>query len=277
VTLLSWRPARACAPHVWNMGLCIGAVLVLAVPALSDNISANSSGTWQWNGSSWSLIAASDTAATATAPSPSLDSLSSSASTFAASPSTLAASISSTTPLATTSAVASGTATVSGFVYVDTNNDGIIETNDWAVMDARVSLTKSDGTGTPIVVCSGKDGAYTFSGVAPGDYSVTLLTSSNQPGKETTGTVRKNGIVVATILGTDDSFLNISLEDGDSGAGFDFAQLAYPVGAYTKRIFMGDNPGILHTVPEPGSLVLLAIAGLFLGGLAWRSRRVKIG
>jgi hypothetical protein len=55
------------------------------------------------------------------------------------------------------------------------------------------------------------------------------------------------------------------------GVDYNFAEAAYPFSLISKRMLIGGDPGIIHTVPEPGTLVLLVIAGLIVGSLAWRS------
>jgi hypothetical protein len=53
--------------------------------------------------------------------------------------------------------------------------------------------------------------------------------------------------------------------------------LVYPKNLVSKRILINTDPGLHHTtpVPEPGSLALLAVAGLVFGGFS-RCRRSSV-
>jgi hypothetical protein len=260
VTSQFWRPAWACAQRVRVVGLCIGAILLTATPALSSGaFSVNSFGTWKWNGSSWSLctepVAASKIAIASVA----------SPLTFSA----MADSDSNSN---------GGTASLSGYVYLDMDQDGEIDNTDWAICDAKIQLTMSDGSDS-LFVFSGKDGSYHFDGLLDGNYSITMVTPVTVPGQDK-GEWWILGEDKTTIVSTGPSgpllpnaYESIALGAGQKGENFSFAEWVYPVDAYTKRMFMGDYPGIIHTTPEPGSLALLAMAGLFFGGLTWRRRR----
>jgi hypothetical protein len=221
---------------------------MVASPARSDTIS--SYGPWQWNGF------------TRTMPSSSSDapSFSSFFSSSASSPS-----LTSTT---------SG-ASLSGTVYYDVNGDGIRESTDWAIRYAEVSLSLAGSTVTSTYT-TGKDGTYTFAGLAAGDYTLTLLTTSNSGGTTSAGTGAANTAVDPIVTGAS-AISNIELVVTSNAVNFDFAQDAYPISLISKRLLMGNNPGIENTVtavPEPNTLALLAVAGLSLVGFArWRRLR----
>jgi len=169
-----------------------------------------------------------------------------------------------------------GTASLSGYVYLDADYDGIMDASDWAIADAEISLTY-DGSTDPIIAYSNKDGLYSFSftpptSTVPVKYSIAMLTPSELPGQVTLGQLSDgNGISVdpGQFDNANDKFYDIGVLDGYVGVDYNFAEAAYPFSLVSKRMLI--NGGINHTVPEPGTLVLLVIAGLISGSLAWRS------
>lgn len=255
----TWRPTPACAQHVRYVSICIGAILLLAAPALADTIRVNSYSTWQWNRFSWSPTSTATKATTSQTPTLS-------ALTYSAL----------LTPVASDSV---GASSLSGYMYVDRDNDGTMDSNDWAICEAKISLTQAGSTEPLLTVTTGADGSYSFASLLPGDYTITVLTRSNQPGQDTLGTLfDKDGNVVSTGTGTiaKDSFADIHFGAGYTGVNYNFADLVYPVQLLSKRMLLNNDPGV-HVVPEPGSLVLLAIAGLLFSGLTGRRRRLSIG
>ena len=74
-----------------------------------------------------------------------------------------------------------------------------------------------------------------------------------------------------------DSITGIVLGDGYTGINYDFPQSLYPSDLISKRMLLNLDPGVSHTpgpsvVPEPSSIVLLAlvlfvVGGVLLGGL----------
>jgi hypothetical protein len=64
---------------------------------------------------------------------------------------------------------------VSGVVYVDNNNNGVQDAGDTVYSGATVQLTGS----TTVTVTTNKQGVYTFSGVALGQYTVLADVSNN--------------------------------------------------------------------------------------------------
>jgi hypothetical protein len=296
------------------MWLCAGFLLLLAAPAVGNSIRVASYNSWQSNGFSRSSSPAAlpaatqvvlQTAAPAALTSALWDTNSSTATATSLIVSTLSESTNNgalsngldystwqwngfssstlqTFHTSSTLAVSSlvdtggGVGTLSGFVYVDTNQNHIMDAADWAIADAKVSLALSGSGGVLTELYTQKDGSYNFSGLSAGAYTITMLTVCSQPGQDN-GAARtilnKDGIPISVgTAGTvgQDTYSNVVLADGYSGIHFNFAENAYPIEVMSKRMILNTDPGVTHTtdivpVPEPSSFVLLTIAGLLLG------------
>lgn len=260
------QPVRACAKHARFSWMCAAVIILVASPSFGSTISVGALNNWQWNG--FTRTSFSKTKAT-TQPVSSTSTTSSSSSTA-------------TAPRLTYSALSasadSQSASLAGLVYYDANANGTVDSSDWAIYDAKVTL-KWD-TNSSLVVYTGSDGTFKFSGLSAGTYSVNLGISDTNPGDNFRGTMTDaDGNDVTTGLGTvnPNSFTNVVLGDGYKGINYTFAQLSYPSSLITKRLYTLNGSGIKHTpespVPEPGSLLLLAVAGMFLGGFTWRRCR----
>jgi hypothetical protein len=170
----------------------------------------------------------------------------------------------------------SGSTSLSGVVYYDTNGNGVRDTDDYGIRDALLTLTTSDST---VSTRSSASGGYSFSDLSPGTYAIALSIADSNPGTITVGTITDaEGNTVTTGRGVAgiDTITDIVLEDNYTGVNYDFGQLSYPLSLISKRLLLNTDTGLTHTstgggnnpppVPEPGTLVLLAVAGLFFAG-----------
>jgi hypothetical protein len=184
--------------------------------------------------------------------------------------------------VAAASTFETGTASLSGFVYCDYDNDGKRTANDWGIAEATVSLSLSGSSDPPLTVLTARDGSYTFINLATGSYTVKVLTPSSSPDAPSPGFVMDTkGNVVPDVEGTAanlTTIANVQLAAGDNAVNYDFPQAEYPVQLLSKRMLLNTDPGTPHTppsppvpVPEPGTLALLLVAGLLLR----RFRRVR--
>lgn len=115
---------------------------------------------------------------------------------------------------------------LSGYVYYDTNNDGIRDSGEQPVVGVTITLTGTDFTGAAVSrqTTTGSDGAYTFTLLPPGTYKLveTQPTGSVNglpilDGKDTIGS--QGGVVSAN-----DEF-TITLAEGTNGINNNFAEL----------------------------------------------------
>jgi hypothetical protein len=283
--------------------LCAGAFLLLAAPSFGDTIGVAGYSSWQWHGVSWTPPSGATTAVTSAVPS--AVSAQSNVSTFSggsdssstysywqwngvsySGPTTSigSAGASSSLPASASPFVGNtGTASLSGYVYVDANSNQMMDSGDWAIADATITLTKASSSTPFATVLSNQDGSYSFDGLASGAYSVAMTTATNHPGQDS-GQYRAvvNGSTVVSV-GTDgtveqNAYAGVTLADGDTGTNFNFAELTYPGDLISKAMLLTSSPPVIHTgdvtpVPEPPALALLAVAGLFLVGWSWRRCR----
>src|SRR5207237_9941620 len=79
---------------------------------------------------------------------------------------------------------ANATASVSGFVYIDANADGIRQAQETVLPGVPVNLSGTTNQGAPVNVTAGTDasGAYSFINVIPGTYRLEVNAQSNVAG-----------------------------------------------------------------------------------------------
>ena len=119
---------------------------------------------------------------------------------------------------------------VSGFVYIDLNNDGVFAGADVPIEGVSVNLTGVDvrGNAVNLTTTTGADGMYCFLDLAPGLYDI--IESQPQQfldGKDTPGQV-------ADALGTQ-SQLNLQVLDDQ------FARLAVGLGVSAQDFNFGEQ------------------------------------
>lgn len=112
---------------------------------------------------------------------------------------------------------------LSGFVYVDLNDDGQIDAKEPMLPGVKIELTGTDysGNGVSRVAYTDEDGEYLFDNLMPGTYSVT----ETQPGGFADG-METLGTVLGTPLGTvgQDEFSEIELGAGAEGINYNFGE-----------------------------------------------------
>jgi len=111
-------------------------------------------------------------------------------------------------------------ALLSGFVFLDFNNDGFINMTDQAIANVTVTLTGTDDLGNPVNQSTLTDinGAYFFDDLRPGNYTIhETQPAGYNDGIDTIGT--QGGTT------TNDTFSNIVLSSGTHGINNNFAEL----------------------------------------------------
>lgn len=141
------------------------------------------------------------------------------------------ATISTTVDHQTVSITIQTTASLSGYVYLDLNNNGKKDPGDKGIARVKMTLYKKVGARwvQKAVAYTNASGLYTFNNVLPGTYRIVEgPTPTFRSGINSVGTVngKKNGQVVG------DSITNIVLRGGDRGINYNFCQRP------SKKLFM---------------------------------------
>ncbi len=171
---------------------------------------------------------------------------------------------------------------LAGWVYLDSNRNLSLDTTDWAIPGATLELYRGTDLTPLMTTVSDMYGRYVFDGIPGGfEYSIVLTCCSVQPGGNTVGSLLDlntgNPIVPAGQTYPDisqrDRIIGISIPaTGAVGDNYNFGQFIYPLELVSKRMLLSTSQKFNHA-PEPGTAVLLAVAGLVLVGGALRRVR----
>jgi SdrD B-like domain len=116
-------------------------------------------------------------------------------------------------------------ASLSGYVYLDSNRNGVRDSGESPLSGITITLTGFDAIGNPVSVATVTldDGSYTFTGLAAGTYQLTEDLPPFIPhGTNAVGTV--NGTADGSLVGNS-AIGSITLLSGDVGSEYDFAAL----------------------------------------------------
>jgi len=116
---------------------------------------------------------------------------------------------------------------LSGFVYIDLNNNGVREPGEPPVPGVTVTLTGTNDLGAivPLVVATDANGFYHFDNLRAGSYTIRKTPPAGLlEGKMSLGTIR--GLTSGT-KGSNDRFF-VTLGQDESGVNYDFAELLPP-------------------------------------------------
>ena len=191
---------------------------------------------------------------------------------------------------------AQNTGRLSGYVYVDRNNDGVLAFSSAAhpelvINNVTISLSQLVGTSYQAVtsMVTSSQGLYAFTGLAAGTYRIT----QTQPiqfvdGLDTLGVLRDSSNVVLPTgpnNGTvaNNMFSGIVLGAGGRGDLYNFGELGLAPAYVSKRYLLGTadapvfpDPVVIpdpESAPEPTAGVLAAISLVALRKVARRRSR----
>lgn len=129
------------------------------------------------------------------------------------------------------------TASVSGVVFVDANNNGQRDANELGLPGVTIRLEGTDlrGQTVEVTTASGDDGSYSLRNLPGGTYTVTEVQPSTlHDGIDTLGTVEgsPSGVV------GDDQFAEVQLAPAATGTGYNFGELGLKAAYVTPRTFL---------------------------------------
>jgi hypothetical protein len=138
--------------------------------------------------------------------------------------------------------------TISGYNYLDANNDGTKQTTETPIQGTTVTLT-GPGLTTPLTTTTGIDGKYEFTNLAPGTYTVTMSQPSlYNDGLDTVGTGaanQGNSLV-------NDKITGITLTAGSNSIDNNFGELPLnPVPSITGKVYFDLNQDGVQNANEP--------------------------
>ena len=129
-------------------------------------------------------------------------------------------------------------ASLSGFVYVDADNDGTRDANEAGIAGVQVHLIPINtiAAGSALTVTTAADGSYTFTGLAPGSYEVIEVSqpADYNDGIDAAGTV--NGITVGSAQNPGDKINSILLHGADEGGEYNFGET--PFGSISGFVYL---------------------------------------
>jgi hypothetical protein len=157
-------------------------------------------------------------------------------------------------------------ASVSGTVYVDANDNGVLDAGEAPIGGVTVKLTGTDDLGNAVsltTTTAAADGSYSFTNLRPSGAAGYTLTET-QPagfldGKNAVGTV--NGAADGSLAGPIvDTITAIRLNSGDAGVGYNFGELQ--PASLAGVVFVDlNNDGVQQSNEPPLPHVTITLTG----------------
>jgi hypothetical protein len=136
-----------------------------------------------------------------------------------------------------------GSGKLSGFAYVDGNNNGVKDAGEVGIPGVTITLTgtPTGGNAITLTAMTANDGSYAFTGLSGGTYEIT----ETQPATmfDSTDTVGTQGGTLAN-----DKISAITLDPGEEGTGNNFGELGLLPQFVTKRLFLASTPAAAQTL-----------------------------
>jgi hypothetical protein len=145
-------------------------------------------------------------------------------------------------------------ASLSGVVFYDANQNGKLDSNEYAIGGGNVELFSGSNLVATATVNS--VGQYSFDELTAGTYKLYNTTDGNW--LSVPGTIQG---IASSATGDDMTIDNIVLSAGDQGAMFNFGAQYYPIQLLSKRMLLASSPPVVP-VPEPGTTVILSFAAI---------------
>jgi hypothetical protein len=133
---------------------------------------------------------------------------------------------------------------LSGFVYIDGNNNGIKDAGEPGVAGVTITLTGTSDTGpVSLTTATAGDGNYQISNLRPGNYTIAETEPAGYlHGKNTLGSLG------GTPVG--DHAMSVSLSVGAAGTNYDFAELT--PASLSGFVYLDANNNGVKDAGEPG-------------------------
>jgi len=152
-----------------------------------------------------------------------------------------------------------GTASIGGSVFVDANNDGVRQTGEAGISGVTITLT-GGGLTSPQTTTTDSTGAFSFTGLAPGTYTIKETQPTTNPdGTDTAGTAGGNATT------TNDTISGITLTADQAATGYLFGEGAATTptpGSISGSVFVdANNDGVRQTSEAGISGVTITLTG----------------
>jgi cyclophilin family peptidyl-prolyl cis-trans isomerase len=161
---------------------------------------------------------------------------------------------------------------ISGYVYLDSNNDGIRSSSNLGIGSVPVRLySLSGGTWTEVSgaspVLTAADGSYSFKNLVSGTYRVKAIEPSLYlGGKNSAGKIA--GVARGTV-GTDSSdrrpVIDLQLTAGESGTAYNFAEIGMKPQKISMRMSLASSPTTQQYISQSNSSPVVGLSSSAAG------------
>jgi cyclophilin family peptidyl-prolyl cis-trans isomerase len=161
---------------------------------------------------------------------------------------------------------------ISGYVYLDSNNDGVRSSSNLGIGSVPVRLySLNNGTWTEVSgaspVLTAADGSYSFKNLVSGTYRVKAIEPSLYlGGKNSAGTI--SGVARGTV-GTDSSdqrpVIDLQLTAGESGTAYNFAEIGMKPQKISMRMSLASSPTTQQYISQSNSSPVVGLSSSTAG------------